>query len=236
MKTVPYLSVFASVALTLTSAAAIAATAVTTGPEHKAPVVPSSAAAKVTVAAASTAATPASAAAPASVPTGHVLAAIVSEPAASGPVSITPKLAPIPSDDAAFFSTEASLQREVTLLTLKSQIGDLKKKIAGDDAPADTLPAAPVTILPPPGGSTSQSGSSAVISSLTIPEGGGSSLRLVSVIGIAGDYQADVVDRGVQMSVHPGSALSDGWVVDSISPTAIALRKGRLHKTVRIGD
>lgn len=158
---------------------------------------------------------------------------------AAGAASAATHLQSIPNEDAAFFLSEASLQRELQILKLKTQIADLKKKLASsEEDSSQTLPAAPIAIAPPPMGSAGQRGAgSAVISSLAIPESGAPQpLSVVSVMGIAGEYRAELVDHGVHMSVQEGDVLTDGWHVDRITPTAVALRKGRQHKTVHIGE
>ncbi len=158
---------------------------------------------------------------------------------AAGAVSTSTRLQSIPSEDAAFFLSEASLQRQLQILKLKTQIADLKKKLASSEGDSSQiLPAAPIAIAPPPMGSGGQRGAgSAVISSLAIPESGAPQpLSVVSVMGIAGEYRAELVDHGVHMSVQEGNVLTDGWHVDRITPTAVVLRKGRQHKTVHIGE
>jgi len=146
-----------------------------------------------------------------------------------------PVIAPLPGPDEAFYSDEAKLQREVRLLQLTEQVAALTKKIASASAPAGAqTDAAPVAIAPPPAG---PQGRVTKVAAVSIPEPVPSApdMVLVSVIGVGGHYVAVLSDHGARINVHLGDELTDGWEVTSIQPTTVALRRGRAHRTVRMG-
>jgi type IV pilus biogenesis protein PilP len=146
----------------------------------------------------------------------------------------------------AFYGDEAGLQRQLRLLSLRAEIAALKKKLGEDEAGPGATAASPVAVLPPPmvaQGSTDAHDPSAsgTVASITLPPPGRTDarsvggLQLVSVLGVAGDYQAVVSVGAGQMPVRVGAQLSDGWTVVSIGPTSVSLAKGRQRKTLVIG-
>lgn len=170
-------------------------------------------------------------------------AAPVPQALAIPPVDATPASASasVPTDDDAYNHLVTQLDKEHYVLTLESQNADLKKKIA--DAQGASLPA-PSVIVAPPANMTPQSGVPGAparggVSSITFPDPTApapvaASLRLMSVLGIGGSYQATVVDHGVDCIVHTGSTLSDGWHVERIAPSSVELVRGRRHRVLHV--
>ncbi|MEY2152288.1 hypothetical protein AB7849_15390 [Rhodanobacter sp. 115] len=162
-------------------------------------------------------------------------------PPVTGQDASTQSSASIPTDDDAYNHLIAQLDKEHYVLTLESQNADLKKKIA--DAQGASLPA-PSVIVAPPASMTPQSGVPGAparggVSSITFPDPTApapvaATLRLVSVLGIGGSYQANVLDHGVDNIVHTGSTLSDGWHVEQIAPSTVELVRGRRHRILHV--
>lgn len=151
---------------------------------------------------------------------------------------------PVPVTDSDFYARESQLQREAALLKLQSQIADLKKKISQSADGAESLPPPPApVIVAPPAVMTPQSGvpgikPSGAIASLTLPlpdDGAQEApLRVSSVLGIAGDYSAEIIDHGVSNTVYEGGTLSDGWHVSKIAPSTVVLTRGRARRILHV--
>lgn len=157
---------------------------------------------------------------------------------------VAPAADAIPADDSAYNDLVSKLGREHYVLTLQSQNAELKKKIADSLNEGSSLPA-PSVIVAPPASMTPQSGIPGApphgdISSITLADPShseGSStqpLRLTSVIIVGGNYQATLVDHGVDCTVHVGSTLSEGWYVDRIAPSSVELSHGRRHRVLHV--
>lgn len=192
----------------------------------------------------------ASAAAPATPPAAPPAAALppVAPVAAPLPPAAPPTAdqSSIPSDDRAYNDQVARLEREHYYLLLESQNADLRKKIAESQGDSASL-SPPSVIVAPPASMTPQSGVPGApphggVSSITLPDAVppaasiGDGMRLTSVVGVGGNYQAYMVDHGVDMPVHVGSTLSDGWRVERIAPSSIELTRGRRHRVLHIPD
>lgn len=151
----------------------------------------------------------------------------------------------VPADDAAYNHLVSQLEKEQYLLTLQSKNADLRKKIAESQGDA-SLPAPQSVIVAPPASMTPQNGvpsdpaRGGGVSSITVPNATPApvqeDLRLASVIGVGGNYQATVIDHGVDCTVHVGSTLSDGWYVNQIAPSSIELSRGRSHRVLHVGN
>lgn len=160
-------------------------------------------------------------------------------------VPMKPADDPVPADDADFYVREAALQREQALLQLEAGNAKLKKSIADAEDSSASIPPPPV-IVAPPASMTPQSGvvgapAASTISSVSIPDasphgasGSDGILRLASVLGVGGDYQAVIYDHGVQNIVHEGSTLSDGWRIVQLAPSTAVLERGRAHKILHV--
>lgn len=151
----------------------------------------------------------------------------------------------VPTEDAAYNHLVSQLEKEQYVLTLESKNADLRKKIA-DSQNGTSLPMPQSVIVAPPASMTPQNGvpsdpaRGGGVSSITVPDAAPApiqeDLRLASVIGVGGNYQATVIDHGVDCTVHVGSTLSDGWYVDRIAPSSIELSRGRRHRVLHVGD
>lgn len=184
---------------------------------------------------------------PAVLKTSTAAAAAVALPTASAapaaaPAPAMPANDPVPMDDSNFYVREAALQREKTLLTLQGDIANLKKKIADAQDGGASIPT-PSVIVAPPASLTPQSGVPGAppmgsVSSVTLPsaseEPAMAPMRLASVLGVGGDFQAVIYDHGVQTSVHEGSVLSDGWRVTKLAPSTAVLVRGRSRKILHV--
>lgn len=178
-----------------------------------------------------------------------VAAATTTRPSVAAPVPVpeTARISPVTPADAAFYSEEARLQRRIRLLTLQVKVDELSRKsMASTGAPppphADAVAVAPAPMIPSPSSDNHfHGGGDNTVASLTIPMGPAPSpasagTRLVSVMGLGSSLHATVASGGGTRTVSEGATLSDGWVVQAVTPVAITLSKGRRHKTLRIGD
>lgn len=181
-----------------------------------------------------------------------------SPPAPPAPAATAPQVAPaaaadnnaIPLDDAAYQAMVSRLDREHYILQLESKNAELKKKLAAVPSANLDLPP-PSIIVSPPAGMTPQNGTTGVVAPVpashgttvahvTLPDFGAAParpapLRVTEVLGVAGRYQATVVDHGVDNIVHEGSTLSDGWYIQRIAPSTVLMVRGRHHRLLHVG-
>lgn len=150
-----------------------------------------------------------------------------------------------------FVEKQNAMQREILLLQMqakvleqKAKIAEMEKKINGaTDASVPPIPGG--QLMPPPAGAPVMP-MPGVIYDARNPRGtpGPSAppsfdadreteeFSLLSVYGKEGSLMADIISKGIKISVKPGDKLPGGWVVTTIETGSVMLTHGKKVKTV----
>lgn len=170
-------------------------------------------------------------------------------PAASSPatgVTNPPAITapPLLGADSAYFEEEAALTRRLRLSEMRAKIAENESKAAGKSgAAAPVMPVSgdSVNMPPVPISRSPQPTSNAPVQAPRRPstdagQGAGNlPFRLVSIWGVEGSFRAEVVSRGLRVTVGTGDSLPDGWKVNQIARTGIQISRGRERRTLTVG-
>jgi hypothetical protein len=123
------------------------------------------------------------------------------------------------------------LSQRVAVAEQLSKLAKLKREIRDSGSSEEGYPppvATPAAVMPPPSVTTTS-----LVAEAADDKPAGRDTDMVSVMMVAGQYLG-VLRSG--MTVRPGSVLSDGWSILSITSTGYTAGRGKQRKTVQIGS